>query len=124
MKITIRRVLILSLTIGISIHLPCYADTTSAEAAEHAKERTVLENHDATPNMRNTAIEQLTSLITKNPNLAEAYCYRGEIYQNLRKPNESFQVFNRAIEADPKFGCPLHGRCLWYTGSRKAMTRR
>lgn len=88
MKITIRSVLILSLTIGISINLPGYADTTSAEAAELAKVKAVLENHDATPNMRNTAIEQLTSLSNKNPNLAEAYCYREENYQQKRNPTE------------------------------------
>lgn len=152
MKITVRRVLILCLLFGLSRHLPCYAAPTSAEAADLAKAKTVLENHDASPSARKTTIEQLTALINKNPNLSEAYCYRGEIYQQMRNATESLKDFNKAIELNPKLSRAYKGlillrsrkldvlrnnsdepnsievkqnrRSLWYTGSREAMTRR
>lgn len=104
MKIPIRRILILSVFIGIVSALPSQAAPTSAEAAELAKAKAVLENRSASTNELNDTIEKLTSLITKNPNLAEAYCYRGEIYGHMRKSTECYNDFNKAIEVNPKLG--------------------
>lgn len=116
MKITVRRVLILGLLFGLSRHLPCYAAPTSAEAADLAKAKTVLENHDASPSARKTTIEQLTALINKNPNLSEAYCYRGEIYQQMRNATESLKDFNKAIELNPKLSRAYIGRGILMYG--------
>jgi tetratricopeptide (TPR) repeat protein len=118
MERTFRKVLTISLFMGLMSQLSCHAEPTSAEAAELAKVKTMLENHESTPSMRTSAIEQLSSLINKNPNLGEAYCYRAEIYQQLRNATESLKNFNKAIELNPKLGRAYIGRGILMYGRR------
>lgn len=104
MGISTRRFLALSIVLGILHTLPCQAAPTSTEAAELAKAEAVLEKPDASKKELNDSIEKLTALITKNPNLAEAYCYRGEIYRTINESGKGYTDFNRAIELNPKLG--------------------
>lgn len=104
MQIPIREILAISIVFGTLCPLPSQATPTSTEAAELAKAKAVLENHNASTKELNDTVEKLTALINKNPKLGEAYCYRGEIYDHLHKSTQSYTDFNSAIQANPKLG--------------------
>ena len=104
MKRPIHELLALCFAIGILTTATSQAAPTKEEAAELAKAKAIVENSNASTAELNDTVARLTSLIKKNPNLDEAYCFRGEIFDKLRKPIEGFNDFNRAIEVNPKLG--------------------
>jgi tetratricopeptide (TPR) repeat protein len=104
MKNPLRQFSILTFLVVALLHLPSVAAPTQTETTELATAKAILESRGASPNQLLEAAEKLTLLIAKNSNLAQAYCYRGEIYERLNKTTESFEDFNKAIEVDPKLG--------------------
>ena len=60
------------------------------------------------------AIGNFNAVILANAKNAEAYCYRGMCYRDLKQLDKAFPDFNKAIALDPKYGKAYYERGMCY----------
>ncbi|MDJ0599264.1 MAG: tetratricopeptide repeat protein [Crocosphaera sp.] len=62
----------------------------------------------------NGSLKDLSSAISLDPNLADAYYNRGFIYLDLGKPYQGLADFDKAIKLKPEWSKSYHGKGLIY----------
>ena len=95
-----------------------FGQTTNADA-----EKALSKGQDAFEDDKsNAAIRHFNKAIELDPNYADAYNYRGEVYSYLEKYPEALADFSKAVTLNPKLGEAFQGRGTVYFKTSKFRT--